>query len=469
MRNTVAAPQGAVARAPTGDAGAPARPALGEHALQLAFIMGGALLLRLAWIAYSGWRLVPGDDSFRYDFMARALVAGQGYIHVNGEPSAFWPPGYSLLLAVAYRVFSESVSVAQLLNALLGTATVGLVYLIGRRTVGARPALLAAGIVAAFPSLVFFTAVTLSETTFTFVLLLAVYLVLREAESERRDLRLLLATGLVLGYASLVRGQALLLPLVLVPFWLRSGFARPAIADKVVALALGIMLVVAPWTLRNAAELGSPVLISTNAGVDFWIGHHEGATGRGQYADELIYARTELNTPEHEVWVNAEGFRRGLSFALTHPGEELLLVPKKLFWLYSHDSEGLLWNEAHGGQPFLTAGEEFLLLGVSNGYYYVVMGLFAFGVLRWFSWREPGRLLLVSLVAYWTLAHVVFFGDPRFHAPIVPVIALLAAVPLAALRSGEEEPGGLNARGVPLKLANASDIIRMSSDADTTG
>ena len=55
-------------------------------------------------------------------------------------------------------------------------------------------------------------------------------------------------------------------------------------------------------------------------------------------------------------------------------------------------------------------------------------GLVVIGVRRWFSLRDPGRLLLIALVAYWTFIHLVFLGDPRFHAPIMPVVALLAGL-----------------------------------------
>jgi 4-amino-4-deoxy-L-arabinose transferase-like glycosyltransferase len=474
VRNTVAAPRGVAARAPASAAFASARAALGDHALLLTLILSGALVLRLAWIAYCGWQPLPDDDAFRYDFTARALADGRGYIHLNGAPTAFWPPGYAFLLAFAYKLFGAGATTAQLVNVLLGTATVGLVYLIGRRTVGERAALIASAIVAAFPSLIFFTAVTLSETAFTFVVLLAVYLLLRESDPERtdaggRNLRLLFVSGLVIGFAALVRGQALLLPLVFVPFWLRSGFNRPEITDKLVALALAIGLVIAPWTIRNAAEMGAPVLISTNAGVDLWIGHHEGATGRGQHADQLFAGHPELDTTEREVQVNADGFREGIGYLLTHPLDETVLPLKKLFWLYSHDAEGLLWNEGHGGQPFLGAGEEFFLLGISNLYYYAVMGIFVFGAASWFSRRDPGRVLLISLVAYWTLVHIAFFGDPRFHAPIMPIVALLASVPIAALLGGgdhRQEEAEPDAEMVTLKLSEASDIIPMTPRAD---
>lgn len=414
-------------------------PTLREQAVWLAIFLGLALAFRLAWIAFSEWQPTPDDDAFRYDFAARSLVDGQGYVHLNGAPTAFWPPGYPLLLAAAYRVFGNNVAVGQLLNVALGTATVGLVYLIGRRALGPRPALVGAAIVACFPSLIFFTAVTLSEVAFTFLALLGVYLLLLEARPRqglRRDLRLLLAAGIALGFASLVRGQALLLPIVLIPFWLRSGIDWSRIADKLVALALGIGLIVAPWCIRNAIELESPVLISTNAGVDFWIGHHEGASGGLAGGDELVFSHPELDTVEREVRINADGFRKGLTFAVTHPAQEISLTFKKLFWLYYNDEEGLKWNEGHGGQPFLGSYLREALLSLSNVYYFSVLVFLALGVPLWFSLRDPGRLLLISVIAYWTLVHLVFFGDPRFHTPIMPVVALLAALPLVTLWSG---------------------------------
>jgi 4-amino-4-deoxy-L-arabinose transferase-like glycosyltransferase len=412
---------------------------LREDAAWLVLILGLAFTIRLVWIAFSGWQPTPDDDAFRYDFAARALADGRGYVHLDGSPTAFWPPGYPLLLAAAYRVFGDTVTVAQMLNVALSTGTVGLVYLIGCRTLSPRPALVGAGIVAFFPSLIFLTGVTLSETAFTFVALLGVYLLLMDAQGERRrDLRLLLAAGLTLGFASLVRGQALLLPIVMIPFWLRSGIGWPRIADKLVAVALGIGLIVAPWTVRNAIELDAPVLISTNAGVDFWIGHNEAAAGDIAQAsgDELVFSYPELNTIEREVRVNSEGFRKGLTYAVTHPAQEIVLPFKKLFWLYYNDEEGLKWNEGHGGQPFLDDNLREGLLSLSNVYYFSVLSLILLGLPLWLSLRDPGRLLIVSIIAYWTLVHLMFFGDPRFHAPIMPLAALLAALSWVALWSG---------------------------------
>jgi len=404
----------------------------------LAVIIAAAFLLRLTWILVSEWQPLPDDDAFRYDFAARALADGRGYIHLNGEPTAFWPPGYPLLLALVYTIFGQHVIVAQLLNVAMGTATVVLVFLIGRRTLDERAAFIGAAIVAGFPSLIFFTGVTLSEVAFTFFALLGIYLVVLETQSRQNDTFLLVTAGLVLGLATLTRGQALLLPVVVIPFWLASGIDRRGVARRIAVLALGIGLIVAPWTVRNAIELGEPVIISTNAGVNFWIGHHEGASGNfgATGGDELVFRYPELNSTEREVRVNRDGFREGLQFAVTHPVEELALPLQKLFWLYYNDEEGLRWNDGHGAFVFLNNNVREGLLALSNVYYFAVLSFVVLGVRLWLTLRDPGRALLISLVAYWTLVHLVFFANPRFHAPIMPLAALLAAPALLSLWAG---------------------------------
>ncbi len=64
-------------------------PPLREHALWLTIILAIAFALRLAWVIFTDWQPLPDDDAFRYDFAARALANGEGYIHLNGAATAF--------------------------------------------------------------------------------------------------------------------------------------------------------------------------------------------------------------------------------------------------------------------------------------------------------------------------------------------------------------------------------------------
>jgi 4-amino-4-deoxy-L-arabinose transferase-like glycosyltransferase len=407
------------------------REALSASSLALAVIVTVALGLRLAWIAYSNWRPLPDDDAFRYDWFARNLADGAGFVHLNGEPTAFWPPGYPLLVAPLYRLLGADPLWAQLLNAFLGAGTAPLTFALGRRAFGERAGLLAAGIVALFPSLILFAGVTLSETAFTFFALLALWLlVIEQGRGPLRAPTLALAGG-VLGFAALIRGQALLLPLIALPFWrLASGDWRSA-ARRFVVVAGFALLLVTPWTIRNAIQMNAFVPISTNAGVDLWIGHHDGASGRGQMADALVYSRPDLDSVAGEVAVNAEGFRQAIRFALEQPLTELELLPRKLYYLYYHDEEGLRWNDGHGGQPWMDPNVWRFLRWLSNAYYYGALALFAAGVaMAWKRLPIPALTLVASTIVYWTAVHLVFFGDPRFHAPAMPLFAIFAAVPL---------------------------------------
>lgn len=83
------------------------------------------------------------------------------------------------------------------------------------------------------------------------------------------DWRPLVAAGVVIGYATLIRGQAALIPLVALPLWLRSMPPGRA-ALRVAAVGALALLVVLPWTIRNYVESHSPVLIASNSGVDFY-------------------------------------------------------------------------------------------------------------------------------------------------------------------------------------------------------
>jgi hypothetical protein len=51
-------------------------------------------------------------------------------------------------------------------------------------------------------------------------------------------------------------------------------------------------------------------------------------------------------------------------------------------------------------------------------------------------------LVLPLVVAYYTMMHgVLFFGEPRYHAPLAPVLSILAAVGLAHAPLGKRLAG----------------------------
>jgi hypothetical protein len=275
-----------------------------------------------------------------------------------------------------------------------------------------------------------------------------------EAE-HRRIWWMLAAAAAIAGYASLVRGLALLLPIVLAPFWWRATGDARWVAVRVVVVGMLIAAMVAPWTMRNYVESDALVLISSNAGVDFYIGHSDGADGRGRIVDELVFRYPELPPAEAEAQVNRDGFREGIEWALRHPVDEIELAFRKTFFLWYRDDEGLRWNDGHGESEIMPAGVRDAMIVLSNVYYWAVMAAAAAGaviLLRRYR-DQPVTWMLLSLVAYWTLAHIAFFGDPRFHAPVVPVVAVLAGVAVGAV--------------ITRRMADRSEDLSLRSDEVT--
>jgi hypothetical protein len=416
----------------------------------VALIVLGALALRLAWIAYADFAPTLSDDAGRYELLGRSLATGGGYINPNGTTTMFWPPGYPLVIAGTYLAWPAGVlgehelTAVLVLNAVMSAASVLLTYAIARRAFDGRVAMIAAALLALFPSMVFFAGVTVTETAFTFFALLWLWLII---ETEvRDDWRWLVAAGVIVGFAALVRGQAALFPLAAVPFWIvvwrqyltprpplhqvergrsKLAVARFVVVRLVITGGLAVTAVL-PWTVRNYVESDALVAISSNDGVNFYIGHSAGADGRGRKVDELVFRYPELRQAEAEARISRDGFREGLEYAAEHPGRELELAVRKLFFLYWRDDEGLKWNDGHGERAFLDSDVRDVLAALSNAYYWAVLALAAGGIVVALQRPMPIGTLLLSLLVYWTLVHVAFFADPRFHAPIVPVLCVFA-------------------------------------------
>ncbi len=441
---------------------------VGKNRVALGAIVLIAVVIRLLWIGYADFTPTLSDDAGRYDFLGQSLAAGGGFINPNGTTTMFWPPGYPFLLSTLYRITpsAHEVTVALVFNAVIGAATCIPIYALASRIrlrlpsplegegLGVRVApLAAAALFAFFPSMIFFSGVTLTETWFTFLLTTALYLLVLGEEHNSWPIRI--ATALLIGYAALVRGQAMLLPLVAIPFWLTAAKQAPPLHGvergsggevpsshrslllKIAAATALAAAVVLPWTIRNYIESDSFVALSSNAGVDFYIGHSEDATGRGRIVDELVFRYPELPQPEAEARINREGFREGIEFAIKNPVREVELSVKKVWYLYNGDHEALAWTDGHGERPFMAERTRNALAAISSGYYFIIMAMAVVGIALWLrarSWRTDATgVLLLSVVAYWTIVHVAFFGDQRFHAPILPLMCIWAAVIVGVL------------------------------------
>ena len=402
-----------------------------------------ALVVRVgAIVADSGYR--PQQDAWDYDRHARSIAGGDGYPDsyyvADRGPSALRAPGYPFFLAAVYVSTGDSVAAGRLANAVLGALAVLLLYLIARRIWGPSIALCAAGAAAIFPPLVLLSKELLSEPLFIALELGMVLCILEFRRS--RDSRWAIGAGLLAGLGILTRnpGPALLIPL-LAGLWVRKPRLRwEAAAAPLLALACAL-LVVAPWTVRNAAEFGRLAPVTTGTGFAM-----AGTYNRLSLEDDRHPAswRTPRIVPEYIPLFAAHGIDEGTldatlrsdasSFAVDHPSYVLKATGWNLMRMF----------ELAGGSVVGFHGEEVNRRGIGSADPLGErIGLAVAAVLAvlgaWAIWRSrrpdggPRRLpwgpLFLWLVPVLLLAvSAPINGLPRQRTPVDPFLLILAGV-----------------------------------------
>lgn len=175
-----------------------------------------ALVLRLGLTLFHNF-VFPLPDS-QADAIMFETTARQWAKDGWGGLLSHWQSGallYSWLLTVLYLAFGPSVLLAQALNVLLGTFIVYLVWRIASELFSERVAKIAGWIACLFPTLNLYSALTMREAPFVFLMLLGVCHAVRWAKTRAiRDFFLavfflVLATGLHLGAWPLIWALAL--------------------------------------------------------------------------------------------------------------------------------------------------------------------------------------------------------------------------------------------------------------------
>jgi tetratricopeptide (TPR) repeat protein len=383
-------------------------------AVALAVILAVGLALRVAYILGQRGDLLfdyPVVDEERYIAMGRALADGQ----VPDPRPWFHPPGVVYALAAVFWTCGPELLVPRLVQAIVSTASCGLAFVVARRFFSPGVALAAAAVCAAHGVLVFESYELLPPTWMLAADLLALELLLR-AGDERTPQSALLA-GVAFGVAALF-GPTVLPFALFAAAWLR----RPVLAA---ALVVGVTLPIAPVTWGNWQRGHEVVLVSTNGGINFFLGNNERydetlSIRPGPHWDELRDAPKRARSSESGYYTRA-----GLTFWRDHPAQATALYGRKLY-LYLDGPEIPRDTDLQA----MRRGSTLLSALVSRGPPYlpdgVLVPLALVGAVV--LWRERRRLALPYLfVALQVLVVALFFVTSRYRVPAIPVLAMFAA------------------------------------------
>ncbi len=378
-----------------------------------------ALLAVLPRLALTAATLDAGlfADMFEYDIRARQMLAA-------GTIADAWRgPGYPGLLAALYALPGSDLLAARVGNALLGGIMAALTSVLATALVGRSAAIASGVIVALYPGLILSSVYVMPEPLFT-CLLLASLIAARIVTPQDN-----LAAGVAAGLAALTRslGMSLVPAIVagnILHAWRTGGMRRVLLPSAIMPIVF--LIAIAPWLAHTARVSGGPMLDSSSP-FNMLAGNNPRATGRLEIPDLQWMLDTYLADVPDEAVRNARAMRHSVEWAVANPSTFLRLAPIKIGYLWGLEGREHAWvyTNAHFGPR---SGTTVWLWGVMLLVTFPILAVAAaFGLCRpGLTAHVTGWHILMLLCAIMTL-HVISFGESRYHLPLVPVLAILAA------------------------------------------
>jgi tetratricopeptide (TPR) repeat protein len=372
-----------------------------------------------------------GLDSGVYLDFAKTIAGGD---LAAGSRVYFVSPLYMYFAALVLAVSGLKVWAVQLAQVILGVATVAIVAAIARGWYGRRGGWIAAALAILTGYFTFNELLILQSALDAFLTALGLWLLLRAW--NRGLTRDAVLAGLVLGLHVLNRPN--------VAAWAAVAFVLTLQRldwRKALALAAGLGLAIAPVAIRNFRVAGELTLVSSQGGLNFYIGNGPGATGtyhvvpgitpsiEGQAHDMQEVAGRALGRPVTDAEASSWFYREARAWLASHPVEAVTLLSRKIAYVFNaadialNDSYAYYSRDERTVLRFLFVGPWLLLpLGVTGCWLgrRVVQARApsaegaAFAVDAW--WR------MALFVPVYALSVAAFFVAGRYRLPLLVLL-----------------------------------------------
>ena len=380
----------------------------------------------------------PAMDPLYHDVWAQN-IAGGNWI---GGKVFFRAPFYAYFLALVYKIFGHSYIIPRVIQHLIGSFSCVLVYFLAKRLFNRTVAIVSGFIAATYGMLLYFEGELLLDSFLVFFDLLLILFLLKARDN--RKFSTWFVCGIILGFSAITRPNIL----VFIPFvWLwiylifRGKESLKAVGTYAASFLLGSILIISPVTLRNLIGGGDLVLISSQGGINFYIGNNKNADGVSaifykedwQYRDFQQMAEKELGTSLKPSEISNFYYSKGIDFYLTNPGQGLKLLVKKLY---------LFWNrfELSNNQDIYFFRRYSSLMGILPLGFWLVGPLGLVGMILSVAtgWRakrfnsegiaDQNRkvLLPILFVFSYMVTVVIFFVPARFRVPVIPFLIIFS-------------------------------------------
>jgi 4-amino-4-deoxy-L-arabinose transferase-like glycosyltransferase len=420
------------------------RPRLRELGRPVQLALAVVVLIGFAVRAWAATHPVvnPGPDADAYASLARALFEHHTYGSPGQTSTSDWSPGAPLLFGAVYWISGGvNPELARLVVAGIGALMVLFSFLLGLRVANRWAGLVAALLVATYPTYIENTGQLLSEPLAATLLTGALLAMLWAAERPWWAWSL---PGLTLGALILTRPEyqaisVVFAALVAWRLWRDSGWRRALVS--VAVLAACAVVVVVPWMARNHSIVGQWT-VSTGGGKALFVATYLPGDGRQvptkrELMRRFLGAKDPITTKELKAQSMTPLLNRVArkypelprDKALGRIGKEnLKKYLREQPAAYLRMSAAKFWNMfERGSSPYMrdwgwVAYHRALLL----------LGLAGFVLLVWRRSTRWAALLLGSPIASIAVLGTILLAVPRRQVPLMPVVCVFAGAAVVA-------------------------------------
>jgi len=366
-----------------------------------------------------------------------------------GDKAYFRGPLYPYFLAVIYKIAGDSIFWTRFLQIIIGSFSAVMVFLMGKKLFSQTIGIIAGFAYAAYGTIIFYETMFLIPVLYIFLLLISFYYLICIEKQTR--LKSWLLAGILLGLAAIARPNILLLtPLIML--WIYFGFRKLAGSKKTIiplVYFLGILIPVLSVTVRNYSVTGQFILISSQGGVNLYIGNNPDTEGLTMLMPEVRLdesmswsrfagatreaAESETGTKLTAAEESSFWTKKALDFIISNPGKFISITFKKLIYFFvgfeNSDNADIYFSRNYSSL--------FSVLFWQTPLYFpfgLIFPLAVLGLISQWNRRRELTLLFIMIVGYIPTV-ILFLVTARHRLPVLPFMLLFSAAGAYALFS----------------------------------
>lgn len=386
-------------------------------------IMVFVLLLSISIVLIYGDYFLLGsyaklnNDDVKYIDSATILINYHTLAYNSGHAStSFIMPGVPFILSGLMLLFGQNESALmayRVLQAILQSGSIYLLFLLARYMFNSRIALIACGISALYLPDYFTAGVILSEAWFkTIFMLLLLYTIIA---MEKRQLRYYVMIALMLALACYFKPQAVLYPLILIIPWFKSKYTWQQMITCTLVIIVTFSLLLSPWWIRNYVSFNKWIPFTSSSGNPLL----EGSLIFKKLPSDEFFSEYPQYTKKN-ILQGSEGDKlttgkQILFYGLTHE-------PLKYIAWHTVIKTALLYISPFYWKPIF--GINYLVMTALH----IIMVIMAvLGIVKSYRRKIGEKLVPLLAFSYFTLIYLPFITFDRYGYPNDYILIIFAA------------------------------------------